>query len=166
MSASNKPIGLLLRLNAKTFEPINALRAKYPAVRLPNHALFTGVKRLRTNVPSSLGFGFELATEEIEQLRKETYEEFSEAIRTQFPEQYLTKYRFVPKRKYTLVVRYPSEGLPEERTSEILAELLKQYPDGFGSIVVEGFALQEHAGLNTLRISEDRMKGEYPFGGN
>lgn len=114
----------------------------------------------------TVGFGFDLATEEIEQLRMEIYEEFSEEIKAQFPEQCLTKYRFVPKATHTLAVRHPSEGFPEERTSEILAELVKQYPDGFGSVVVEGFALQQHVGLNTLRISQERMKGEYPFGSN
>ncbi|KAH7342907.1 hypothetical protein BKA65DRAFT_505092 [Rhexocercosporidium sp. MPI-PUGE-AT-0058] len=207
MSTMAKPVGLLLRLNAKSFEPINALRAKYPAPRLPYHhedpqrtllpvfcllhslpgsmlpaiqsklsslatlqkpfSIKTGAPRLfkgNDRAETNFGFGFELPTNQIEQLRKEIYDEFSAAIKAEFPEQYLTKYKFVPRAEHKLAVRHSSEGFPKEKASEILAELQKQYPDGFGTIAVEGFALQEHVNNMVMRISQDRMVGEYPFG--
>ncbi|KAK0124326.1 hypothetical protein ONS95_009296 [Cadophora gregata] len=205
MSTHPRAVGLLLRLNAKSFEPINALRSKFPAARHPKQkddpqrplfpviSLFhtlpgTNLPNLQAKVsklaavrkpwtikvgapvifPSRqhelYGFGFQLPAEEILQLRRDLYEELSEEIKAVDPEGVSKKFAFRTKTTAWLSIRHSNSGVPKEKALEVLRQLEREYPNGFGNIVAEGFALQEHATPGRMRISEELMKGDFPFG--
>ncbi|KAL2075790.1 hypothetical protein VTL71DRAFT_733 [Oculimacula yallundae] len=210
------PIAILLRLNAKSFEPVVAIREKYPPSRpdlnrkqdpkrdtapylfivsrlynIKTPALQARISKLaslrkpfdlKIGLPRAqvmaktffengdgkreplYGCGFEVDASPFDELKNEIFDDLNQHVEELRAGEIKPFYPQESRRNPLMVsIRSGWQGYTRERASEIVEELQKQYPDGFGSVTAEGIALRGRPFRAGVAYDDESNGGDYLF---